>query len=320
MKALITGGAGFIGSHLAEALLGGGHEVRVVDDLSTGSIHNIGPLTSHPLFDYTIGSVMDVPLMEELVDTCDVIFHLAAAVGVGLAEESSIQGIETNVDGTSVVLGLAGKKNTKLILASTSEVYGQSPDLPLREDADMFLSSTMKTRRSSAWSRAMAECLAMAHWHERHLPVVILRLFNTVGPRQTGRCGMVVPRFVQQALAGAPMTIYGDGEQSRCFAHVGDVARGMIDVATCPDAVGRTFNIGSDQEINIKGLALLVKDIAGSSSALAYVPYDQVYGGGFEDTQRQAPDLSKIRSLIGYRITKDLPATIRSVIEYQRAG
>lgn len=316
MKAVITGGAGFVGSHLAEALLRDGHEVRVVDDLSTGSMHNIDPLTHHPSFDYTIGSVMDVPLMEGVVDRCDVIFHLAAVEGVRLALKSSIRTIETNVDGTSVVLGLASRKNKKVILASTSEVYGESPDFPLSEDADILLSPTMKSRWSYAWSKAMGECLATAYWHERQLPVVILRLFNTVGPRQSGLYGMVVPTFVQQALAGAPLTIYGDGEQSRCFAHVGDVARGMIDIATCPEAVGQIFNIGDDYEISVKGLALLIKEIAGSSSGLTHVPYDEVYAGGFEDTERVVPDLSRIRNLIGYRTTKDLPATIRSIIDY----
>ncbi len=320
MKGLITGGAGFIGSHLAEALLREGHEVHVVDDLSTGNIENIEPLIHHSSFNHTVGSVMDLPLMTELVEGCDMIFHLAAAVGVKVAVERPVHTVETNIDGTGTVLRLARKYGKKVLLASTSEVYGDSPDIPFREDANVLLHPPLKARWSYAWAKALAESLAMAYWHEHQLPVVALRLFNTVGPRQTGRYGMVVPRFVQQAMTGVRLTIHGDGQQSRCFTHVGDVVRGMIDLSAHPDAVGQIFNIGNDQEVTIKSLAQLVTDLAGSESELSYIPYDQVYGEGFEDMRRRQPDLSKIRHLIGYRTTKDLPAIVQSVIDNERAA
>ena len=320
MKILVTGGAGFVGSHLSEALLDDGHEVYAIDDLSTGSIENIDPLKSHPRFHYTIGSVMDMPLMAELVDRCEVIFHLAAAVGVKLAVENPVSTIETNVNGTGIVLGLASKKGKKVLLTSTSEVYGDSTDGTLKEDAHVLLYTTMKSRWSYAWSKAIDESLAMAHWNERRLPVIVVRLFNTVGPRQTGRYGMVIPRLVQQALAGEPLTIYGDGQQSRCFAYVGDVVRGMIGLVTCAEAVGQIFNIGNDQQVTIQALAELIKETTNSDSPLTYIPYDQVYGEGFEDMRRRVPELSKIRNTIGYQTTKDLPAIIHSVLEAQRTG
>lgn len=320
MNALITGGAGFVGSHLAEALLADHHEVHVIDDFSTGTENNIEPLKGCPSFHYNIGSVKDIELMAELVDRCDMIFHMAAAVGVKVAVESPVHTIETNIDGTGIVLRLAKQKRKMVMLASTSEVYGDGPAVPLREDGNILLYPTMKSRWSYAWSKAIAESLAMAYWHEHKLPVVLLRLFNTVGPKQTGRYGMVIPRFVEQALAGAPISIYGDGQQTRCFAYVGDVVRGMIDLAACPDAVGQIFNIGNDQEVSIQSLANLVKELTNSCSGLTYIPYDQVYGDGFEDMQRRLPDLSKIRSYIGYWTTKDLPAIVRSVIDQQRAG
>ena len=320
MKALITGGAGFVGSHLAEALLAEGHQVYVVDDLSTGSIENIDPFKDHPSFHYNVGSVMDVPLMAELVDRVDVVFHLAAAVGVKLAVEQPVETMETNLNGTGIVLKLASRKNKKVLIASTSEVYGDSPNGFLREDAHVLLYPTMKSRWSYAWSKAIDESLAMAHSTERGLPVVIVRLFNTVGPRQTGRYGMVIPRFVQQALAGEPLTIYGDGTQSRCFAYVGDVVRGLVDLAASPEAVGQIFNIGNDQEVTIQALAELVVRTTGSTSSLSYVPYDQAYGEGFEDMQRRAPDLSKIRRVIGYETTEDLEGIIRLVVDRARRG
>ncbi len=318
MKVLVTGGAGFVGSHLSEALLDDGYEVYVIDDLSTGNIENIDPLKAHPKFHYIIGSVMDMPLMAELVDRCEVIFHLAAAVGVKLAVENPVSTIETNVNGTGIVLGLASKKGKRVLLTSTSEVYGDSTDGTLQEDAHVLLYTTMKSRWSYAWSKAIDESLAMAHWNERRLPVIVVRLFNTVGPRQTGRYGMVIPRLVQQALAGEPLTIYGDGQQTRCFAYVGDVVRGMISLATCPEAVGQIFNIGNDQQITIQALAELIKETTHSDSPMTYIPYDQVYGEGFEDMRRRVPELSKIRSTIGYKTTKDLPAIIDSVIDAQR--
>lgn len=318
MKVLVTGGAGFVGSHLSEALLDNGYEVYVIDDLSTGSIENIDPLKAHPKFHYIVGSVMDMPLMAELVDRCEVVFHLAAAVGVKLAVENPVSTIETNVNGTGIVLGLASKKGKRVLLTSTSEVYGDSTDGTLQEDAHVLLYTTMKSRWSYAWSKAIDESLAIAHWNERRLPVIVVRLFNTVGPRQTGRYGMVIPRLVQQALAGEPLTIYGDGQQTRCFAYVGDVVRGMISLATCPEAVGQIFNIGNDQQVTIQALAELIKETTHSDSPLTYIPYDQVYGEGFEDMRRRVPELSKIRSTIDYKTTKDLPAIIDSVIDAQR--
>ena len=318
MKVLVTGGAGFVGSHLSEALLDNGYEVYVIDDLSTGSIENIDPLKAHPKFHYIVGSVMDMPLMAELVDRCEVVFHLAAAVGVKLAVENPVSTIETNVNGTGIVLGLASKKGKRVLLTSTSEVYGDSTDGTLQEDAHVLLYTTMKSRWSYAWSKAIDESLAIAHRNERRLPVIVVRLFNTVGPRQTGRYGMVIPRLVQQALAGEPLTIYGDGQQTRCFAYVGDVVRGMISLATCPEAVGQIFNIGNDQQVTIQALAELIKETTHSDSPLTYIPYDQVYGEGFEDMRRRVPELSKIRSTIDYKTTKDLPAIIDSVIDAQR--
>ena len=320
MRALITGGAGFVGSHLAEVLLGDGHRVHVVDDVSTGSLRNIAPLEKHPEFHCDIGSVTDVPLMADLVDGADVIFHLAAVVGVKLAVERPVETMETNLNGTGVLLKLAGRESKKVLIASTSEVYGDGPGRPLREDAPVLLYPTVKSRWSYAWSKAIDESLAMAHWTERRLPVVVARLFNTVGPRQTGRYGMVIPRFVQQALAGEPLTIYGDGAQSRCFAYVGDVARGLADLAVCPEAVGQIFNIGNDREVTINDLAERVIRITGSASSVTYLPYDQVYGEGFEDMRRRVPDLTKIRRAVGYRTTRDLDDIIRMVADHARRG
>ena len=320
MKALVTGGAGFIGSHLAEALLAGGNEVYAVDDLSTGSITNIDALKQHASFHFGNGSVTDLGLMAELVERCDVIFHLAAVVGVRRVLEDPVRTIETNINGTSAVLGLARNNGKKLVLTSTSEVYGNSPQIPFREDAALEVHPAMKSRWSYAWSKLMDETLSLAYWSQYRLPVVILRLFNTVGPRQTGRYGMVIPRLVQQALAGEPLTVYGDGQQSRCFAYVGDVVRGMIQLAECPEAVGQIINLGNDDEVTIEELARLVKDISASPSPITYIPFEQVFGEDFEETRRRQPDLSKVRGLIGYEATKDLPGIIRSVIEYQQAG
>ena len=320
MRALVTGGAGFIGSHLADALLAGGNEVYAVDDLSTGSITNIDSLKHDPSFHYSNGSVTDLELMEDLVDRCDVIFHLAAVVGVRRVLEDPVRTIETNINGTSAILGLAKEKGKKLVLTSTSEVYGNSPQIPFQEETYLEVHPAMKSRWSYAWSKLMDETLSLAYWNQYGLPVVILRLFNTVGPRQTGRYGMVIPRLVGQALAGEPLTVYGDGQQSRCFAFVGDVVRGMIQLAECPEAVGQIVNLGNDQEVTIEDLAQMVRDIAGSPSPITYIPFEQVLGKDFEETRRRQPDLSKVRRLIGYRPTKDLPDIIRSVIDYQQAG
>ena len=318
MRALITGGAGFVGSHLAEALLRGGHHVSVIDNLSTGSIENIAHLKPNAAFSYTIDSIEHEPVLAELIDGCDVVFHLAAAVGVRLIVEEPVRTIETNVRGTEVVLQHANKKKKTVLIASTSEVYGKSTAVPFREDGDLHLGPTVKHRWAYACSKAIDEFLALAYWKERKLPVIIVRLFNTVGPRQTGRYGMVVPNFVRQALAGQPITVYGDGTQSRCFGYVGDVVRALTGLAQEPRAIGQVFNVGNDQEITIRELAERIKTLTGSKSAIVTLPYDEVYEAGFEDMARRVPDLSKIRGLIGYEPKVQLDRIIEEVVEYIR--
>jgi len=317
MKTLITGGAGFVGSHLAEALLRRGHQVYVLDDLSTGSIENIEQLKSDERFQYTIDSVMNGPATAELIDRVDVVFHLAAAVGVRLIVESPVNTIETNVHGTEMVLKLANKKKKKVLLASTSEVYGKSEQVPFREDADLVLGPTSKGRWSYACSKAIDEFLALAYHKEKRLPVVIARLFNTVGPRQTGRYGMVIPNFVKQALLGRPLTVFGDGTQRRCFTYVSDVVEALVELAERPEAVGQVFNIGNDrEEVAILDLARRVKAKTGSRSEIVLVPYDQAYEEGFEDMPRRVPELSKLRGLIGYEPKVDLDEILDNVIAY----
>ena len=318
MRVLITGGAGFIGSHLAEALLERNDEVFVLDNLSTGSIDNIGHLKSHPKFHYTIDTVANEPLLAEMIDRCDTVVHLAAAVGVKLIVEAPVHTIETNVHGTEVVLKHANKKKKLVLLASTSEVYGKSAEVPFREDADLVLGPTAKHRWAYACSKLIDEFLALAYWKERKLPVIIVRLFNTVGPRQTGQYGMVLPSFVRQALAGQPITVYGDGTQSRSFTYVGDVVRGMVALINEPAAVGQVFNIGNGKEISINALAAKVKQLTGSSSPIVRLPYDQAYEAGFEDMPRRVPDISKISGLIGYAPTVELDEIVTRVIEYFR--
>jgi len=301
MKALITGGAGFVGSHLAEALLARGDEVFVLDNLSTGSIENIEPLKQNPRFRYAIDSVTNEPVCAELIDRVDVVFHLAAAVGVKLIVESPVNTIETNVHGTEMVLKLANKKKKKVFVASTSEVYGKSNDVPFHEEADLVLGPTSKGRWSYACSKAIDEFLALAYFKEKRLPVVIVRLFNTVGPRQTGRYGMVVPNFVKQALLGHPLTVFGDGTQRRCFTYVSDVVGALVRLADQEGAVGQVFNIGnSREEITILDLARRVKERTRSSSEIVLVPYAKAYEEGFEDMPRRVPDTSKLTALIGY--------------------
>ena len=317
MKALITGGAGFIGSHLAETLLERGDSVAVIDDLSTGSIHNIEHLKARKKFRYTIDSVMNVPVLAELVDAADVVFHLAAAVGVRLVVERPVSTIETNVRGTENVLELANKKRKKVLLASTSEVYGRSVRDLFHEDDDLLIGPPTTGRWRYACSKALDEFLAMAYFREKGLPVVIVRLFNTVGPRQTGEYGMVVPSFVQQALANKPIKVHGDGEQTRCFCHVRDVVGALIALAEHPSAVGEVFNVGSDNEITIRALAEQVKAILGSKSEIVLVPYDDAYEEGFEDMRRRAPDISKVQALIGFKPKVDLATIIRDVAAYQ---
>jgi UDP-glucose 4-epimerase len=314
---LITGGAGFIGSHLADAYLQRGADVYVIDDLSTGKIENIQHLKGNPRFHYTIESVHNQPVTAELVDQCDVIFHLAAAVGVKLIVESPVRTIETNVRGTEVVLALANKKKKKVMIASTSEVYGLSSDVPFREDGNLVMGATTKGRWSYACSKAIDEFLALAYWREKKLPTIVVRLFNTVGPRQTGQYGMVIPTFVKQALAGRPITVYGDGTQSRCFGYVGDVVGALIGLMENEAAVGQVFNIGSNEEITILELAQRVKELTSSSSDIVFVPYDEAYEEGFEDMPRRVPDIAKVRELVGFRPKMRLDGILKSVIDYQ---
>jgi UDP-glucose 4-epimerase len=320
VRFLITGGAGFIGSHLADELLAQGDDVHVLDDLSTGSIDNLRHLKERPGFGYTIDSAANAPVVAELVDSADVVFHLAAAVGVQLIVESPVRTIETNVHCTEIVLAQASKKKKPVFIASTSEVYGKSAQLPYREDGDLTLGPTIKGRWSYACSKAIDEFLAIAYWKERKLPTVIGRLFNTVGPRQTGRYGMVIPNFVAQALAGRPLTVYGDGTQRRCFCHVADVVRALADLMRREDVYGEVFNIGAESEIEIRKLAERVVELTGSSSEITLVPYDVAYEEGFEDMQRRLPDTAKIRERIGWQPTKALDEMLADVIDEHRAG
>lgn len=316
MRYLITGGAGFIGSHLAEKLLGAGHTVTVVDDLCTGAIQNIEKLKSSAGFNYIVESIFNRPLLAELIDDHDAVFHLAASVGVRLIVESPVRTIETNVKGTEVVLEFANKKKKKVLVASTSEVYGKSTKIPFCEDDDLVMGGTQKGRWSYACSKAIDEFLALAYWKEKKLPVVIVRLFNTVGPRQTGRYGMVLPNFVRAALAGEPLNVFGDGTQSRCFCHVKDTVGALARLIEHPQAVGQIYNVGSNEEISIGDLALLVKAMTGSASPIRYIPYDEAYEEGFEDMQRRVPDISRIGNLVNFRPTHDLRQIIQSVIDY----
>jgi UDP-glucose 4-epimerase len=316
--ALITGGAGFVGSHLAERLLADGHEVIVLDNLSTGSIDNISHLKNHPRFSYAVDSVTNEPLLAELIDRSDVVFHLAAAVGVKLIVEQPVHTLETNVHGTEVVLKHANKKKKLVFIASTSEVYGKSTDVPFRETADLVLGPTAKHRWAYACSKLLDEFLALAYWKEKKLPVVIVRLFNTVGPRQTGQYGMVLPTFVRQALAGHPITVFGDGTQSRSFTYVGDVVDALVRLAHEPRAVGDVFNIGGTSEVTIGELATRVKKMTNSGSPIETIPYDVAYEAGFEDMPRRVPDIAKIQSLVGFAPKMGLDDIIRSVVEHVR--
>jgi UDP-glucose 4-epimerase len=320
VKALITGGAGFVGSHLADRLLQQGHDVLVLDNLSTGAIDNISHLKSKPGFSYVIDTVTNEPLLAEMIDSSDVVFHLAAAVGVKLIVEQPVHTIETNVHGTEVVLKHANKKKKLVFIASTSEVYGKSTDVPFREGQDLVLGATVKHRWAYACSKMIDEFLALAYWKERKLPVVIVRLFNTVGPRQTGQYGMVLPTFVRQALAGNPITVFGDGTQSRSFTYVGDVVDALIKLAHEPRAIGEVFNIGNVGEVSILELAEKVKAMAKSDSPIHMIPYDEAYEAGFEDMPRRVPDISKIRALVGYEPKMDLEQIIATVIEHVRAS
>jgi UDP-glucose 4-epimerase len=318
MKVLITGGAGFIGSHLAEHLTGRGDRVLVLDDLSTGSMDNIEHLLSRPNFEYRIGSATNEPLVSELVDRCDVTVHLAAAVGVRLIVEKPVHTIETNVKATEVVLAAAAKKQKLVFVASTSEVYGKATKIPFCEDDDLCMGPTTHSRWAYACSKALDEWLALAYLREKHVPVIVGRLFNTVGPRQTGRYGMVLPNFVTQALKGDPITVYGTGEQSRCFGHVRDAVESIVRLIATPAAIGEVYNIGSDREVTILGLAELVRDMAGSSSPIVHVPYAEAYSEGFEDMERRVPDVNKLERRIGFRPRIPLETIIADVIADRR--
>ena len=318
-KYLVTGGAGFIGSHLCEKLLEDErNHVFIIDDLSTGSIENIIHIREHPRFTYAIDTIMNKAVLAELVDQVDIIFHLAASVGVRLIIESPVKTIENNIKGTENVLQLAAKKKKKVIIASTSEVYGKSDRAAFREDDDLVLGPTYKSRWSYAGSKIVDEFLALAYMKERKVPVVIVRLFNTVGPRQTGRYGMVLPTFVGQALRGEPITVYSDGMQIRCFAYVADVVEALIKLAHSDDALGRIVNIGNSEETTILNLAELVKSLADSTSEITFIPYDEAYETGFEDMRRRSPDISTAQKLIGYRPTFKLEDIVKKIIDYQR--
>ncbi len=320
MRALLTGGAGFVGSHLAQALLDAGHSVEVIDDLSTGSLDNIAHLTGRPGFRCTIDTVMNETLVGQMVDRSDVVFHLAAAVGVKLIVEAPVRTIETNVHGTEVVLKQAKRRKQRVVVFSTSEVYGKSTAVPFTETADLVMGPTSKHRWAYACSKALDEFLALAYFKEYGLPVVVVRLFNTVGPRQTGRYGMVIPTFVGQALSGTPITVFGDGTQSRAFTYVGDVVSGLMRLAESPATVGEVFNIGNHEEISMMALAQKVKAMTGSSSDIVLIPYDQAYEAGFEDMPRRVPDLRKINAAVGYTPHVGLDEILRRVIDHERAA
>lgn len=314
MKVLITGGAGFIGSHLAQALLGRGHSVLVLDDLSTGRMDNILHLVGNPRFDYRIGTALDVPLVTELVDRCDVTVHLAAAVGVRLIVDRPVHTIETNVRATEVVLAAAAKKQKLVLVASTSEVYGKSVHAPFREDQDLQLGPTSHSRWAYACSKALDEWLAFAYHHEKGVPVIVTRFFNTVGPRQTGRYGMVLPSLATQALRGEPLTVYGTGQQTRCFGHVGDAVEAVIRLLATPAAIGQVFNIGATEEVSIFRLAELVRAEARSDAPIVLVPYATAYAAGFEDMMRRVPDVTKLRLTIDYAPTTPLSQIVADVV------
>lgn len=322
MKILITGGAGFIGSHLTDRLLEMGDEVFVVDDLSTGSLKNVEQHQSQERFHLIVDTILNEAVMNELVFKCDQIYHMAAAVGVKLIMNRPVETLETNVKGTEMVLMLSNRYKKKLLIASSSEVYGKVMDgenTPcLLEDTDRLMGSTTKRRWAYACSKALDEFLALAYFEEKKLPVIIARLFNTVGPRQTGQYGMVIPNFVEKALIGKPITVYGDGTQSRSFTHIDDITHALIKLMAKPEAVGQIFNVGNPEEVTIKDLALMVKEMTGSSSEIEYIPYEKAYGPGYEDMQRRSPDITKLKSLIHFETKTDLRGIIQSVIDYYK--
>lgn len=318
MKIVITGGAGFIGSHLAEKLLAEGHEVTAIDNLSTGSRRNVQHLMSNDKFQLVVESVTNEMVLDHLVRHADIIYHLAAAVGVKLIVDKPVRTIETNILGTGTVLKVAARYNCRVFIASTSEVYGKSERVPFNEEADMVFGSTTHSRWCYACSKAIDEFLSLAYHRQNGLPIVIGRFFNTVGPRQTGQYGMVIPRFVQQALAGEPITVYGDGKQVRCFCHVKDIVSTVPRLMATPDAEGKIFNIGSSQSISMHDLAKKVKKITKSKSEIVFIPYEEAYEAGFEDMMIREPDVTRIQKLIGFKVTKNIDEIIADVAEYHK--
>ncbi len=318
MKILITGGAGFIGSHLSEKLIQNGDEVYVIDDLSTGRYENISHLVANENFHFIVDTILNTSTLEKLIRECELVYHLAASVGVKRIVEKPVNTIETNVLGSHAVFGLAAKYNRKVILFSTSEVYGKNKKLPFRESDDSVFGSTSKSRWSYGCTKALDEFLGLAYHKERGLPIIIIRVFNMIGPRQIGRYGMVVPTFVRQALSNMPITVYGDGEQSRCFTYVKDLVDALIKLSSHPDAVGEIFNIGSTEEITIRGLAQKVKAKTGSESDIVFIPYDQAYEEGFEDMVRRIPDISKVWKLIGFQPKTCLDDALDIIILYEK--
>lgn len=318
MNFLITGGAGFIGSHLSERLLDEGHRVAIIDDLSTGSVRNVSHLRKHPKFECVIDTMMNAPILAELVDDADVVFHLAAAVGVKLIVESPARTIETNIQCTERVLHAAAKKKKPVVITSSSEVYGKSTAIPFREDGDLVLGATSRGRWSYACSKAIDEFLALAYYKEKKLPTILVRLFNTVGPRQASQYGMVIPRFVSQAMADRPLTVYGDGTQSRCFTHVSDVVTALVGLVKA-ETYGEVYNIGHTQEVTMLALAEKIKALVGSSSEITFVPYDQAYESNFEDMARRVPSTEKIHRAIGWAPSLELDEILASIVDYHRS-
>ncbi len=318
MRVLVTGGAGFIGSHLADRLIQGGHTVTVLDDLSTGRYDNIAHLDGHPHLQLVVGTILNEHLVDKLVERCDGIYHLAAAVGVELIIKRPLESLMTNIRGSEIVLEMAHRYRKKVLIASTSEIYGKNVNGPLREDTDRILGSPLKSRWSYSTSKAVDEILAFTYWREKGVPTIIVRLFNTVGPRQSGAYGMVLPRFVAQALAGGPLQVHGDGKQSRCFLHVKDAVGALVNLMGHPGAIGEVFNLGSQEEVTIEALAKRVIRITKSASTVGYIPYEAAYEEGFEDMPRRLPDISRIRALIGFEPTIPLDQIIESVVEEMR--
>lgn len=318
MKVLVTGGAGFIGSHLADELIKRGHEVVALDNLTTGRLENIAHLVGKPNFELVVDTILNENLMDKLVEKCDAIFHLAAAVGVELIVKKPLESLTTNIKGSEIVLEMAYRYHKKVLITSTSEIYGKNVNGPLKEDDDRILGSPLKTRWSYSTAKAVDEILAYVYWKEKNVPSIIVRLFNTVGPRQTGAYGMVLPRFIEQALKNEPITVYGTGKQSRCFVHVKDAVKALIGLTEEPKAIGEVFNIGSQEEITIEQLAREIIKITYSKSKIIYIPYEKAYEEGFEDMQRRVPDITKINKLIGFKPTYALSDIIEDIVIHLR--